>query len=185
MNLLYCQRIKRKIKSGAGFTLIELLVVIAIIGLLASVVLVALNSARAKARDTKRRADLAQVSKALEFYYDKFGTYQVLGGGWRGTPANPATACGCGWLSYEDGGYYTLSVIHALQQAGFLGIISVDDPKGPNPSYMIYLGGNLYGQKYCLYATLENPVVTETALIDSSCAPTVKTDYGKNFVLMN
>ena len=52
-----------------GFTLIELLVVIAIIGLLASVVLVALNGARAKARDVKRLADKKQVINALNLYY--------------------------------------------------------------------------------------------------------------------
>lgn len=58
-----------------GFTLIELLVVISIIGLLASVVLVALNGARVKARDAKRIADLSQIAKATEFFYDSQGFY--------------------------------------------------------------------------------------------------------------
>ncbi|OGE96330.1 MAG: hypothetical protein A3A83_00175 [Candidatus Doudnabacteria bacterium RIFCSPLOWO2_01_FULL_48_57] len=62
-------------KTGAGFTLIELLVVISIIGLLASVVLVSLNSARKKARDARRVADFRQVHLAMESYYDTFGTY--------------------------------------------------------------------------------------------------------------
>jgi len=53
-----------------GFTLIELLVVIAIIGILSSVVLASLNSARLKARDARRVADLKQIQIALELYYD-------------------------------------------------------------------------------------------------------------------
>lgn len=60
-----------------GFTLIELLVVIAIIGLLASIVAVSVNSARRKARDVKRIADLKTISTALEMYYDQYGTYPV------------------------------------------------------------------------------------------------------------
>lgn len=53
-------------KDKRGFTLIELLVVIAIIGILASVVLVSLNSARQRGRDARRAADLSQVRTALE-----------------------------------------------------------------------------------------------------------------------
>ncbi|MBU1131363.1 type II secretion system GspH family protein [Patescibacteria group bacterium] len=52
--------------QGAGFTLIELLVVIAIIGLLSSLAMVNLNSARAKARDARRLSDVKQLSTILE-----------------------------------------------------------------------------------------------------------------------
>lgn len=58
-----------------GFTLIELLVVIAIIGILSSVVLASLNSARKKGRDARRVADIKQIQLALELYYDANGAY--------------------------------------------------------------------------------------------------------------
>jgi len=61
---------KNKKKNQDGFTLIELLVVVAIIGILATIVLVSLNTARMKARDVRRVADLRQVALALEMYYD-------------------------------------------------------------------------------------------------------------------
>ena len=57
-------------KREKGFTLIELLVVIAIIGVLATIVLVSLNTARQKARDVRRVSDMRQVALALEMYYD-------------------------------------------------------------------------------------------------------------------
>ncbi len=65
-------------KNKSGFTLIELLVVIAIIGLLASVVLLALNSARAKSRDAKRLADVRQLASAFELYFNDKNSYPTL-----------------------------------------------------------------------------------------------------------
>lgn len=61
--------------SRKGFTLIELLVVIAIIGLLSSVAMASLNSARAKSRDALRLTQMQQVARALEMYYSDHGQY--------------------------------------------------------------------------------------------------------------
>lgn len=58
-----------------GFTLIELLVVVAIIGLLATLSVIAFNSTRAKARDTKRVGDIKQIQTALAMYYTDNGGY--------------------------------------------------------------------------------------------------------------
>ena len=70
---------KLRNKNKAGFTLIELLVVIAIIGLLASVVLLALNGARAKSRDAKRLADASQMASAFELFYNDNNSYPTVG----------------------------------------------------------------------------------------------------------
>lgn len=113
-----------KNKKQLGFTIIELLVVIAIIGLLSSVVLVSLNSARKKARDARRKADLHQIQLALEMYYDANNQYPPSPAGWTYScdganwnnlqtalapyisklPVDPInTSCGGSW----NAGYYT------------------------------------------------------------------------------
>lgn len=59
-----------KKNSTSGFTLIELLVVIAIIGILASVVLASLNTARNKGADAAIKSNLANARAQAELFYD-------------------------------------------------------------------------------------------------------------------
>lgn len=58
-----------------GFTLIELLVVIAIIGILTTISVIALQSSRARARDSKRLADVKQIQSALALYAHDTDSY--------------------------------------------------------------------------------------------------------------
>lgn len=69
--------------QSRGFTLIELLVVIFIIGLLASIVIVSVNAARLRARDSRRMSDIDALKKAVELYNDANGEY----------PPSVTTAC--------------------------------------------------------------------------------------------
>jgi prepilin-type N-terminal cleavage/methylation domain-containing protein len=116
----------RKIK---GFTLVELLVVIAIIGLLASIVLVSLNTARSKARDSRRLSDWHQVALALELYYDNNNNaYPIVIGctaaNWSGTMST----------AIEGGGYMTEVPLDPLNNATYFYAYSSPTP---GPDYVI------------------------------------------------
>jgi len=88
------------LQNKNGFTLIELLVVIAIIGLLASIVMINLNNARAKGRDGRRNADIRTIRSALEMYYDDYGQYPASGG---------ASSPNGGWSNSNDSSWNTLA----------------------------------------------------------------------------
>ena len=82
-----------------GFTLIELLVVIAIIGLLSTLAVVALNSARQKSRDAKRLSDVKQMQTALELYYSDNNAYPTAPAGALGENPSALALCTAGWTA--------------------------------------------------------------------------------------
>jgi len=91
--------IQHQNRFDAGFTLIELLVVIAIIGILASIVLVSLGSARSKGADAGIQGNLNSIRTQAEKYaIDSGGGYDVQGN----TTADANTSCGGGLTMWGD-----------------------------------------------------------------------------------
>lgn len=119
--------------------------VIAIISLLSSIVLASLNSARVKARDAKRKADLSQLQRALEFYFDANNGYPLdTFGGWEQT---------CKTTTNDIGKLVTSGFISVLpcdpinSGSGQTGLGYYFDPEGSCPGTVC--------QNYCLRANLE------------------------------
>ncbi|MCK5059856.1 MAG: type II secretion system protein [Candidatus Pacebacteria bacterium] len=145
--------------SNKGFTLIELLVVISIIGLLGSIVLSTLNTARQKSRDAKRKSDIKQLERALAFNYDKYGAYTQPENFWGDCSTGGTTGApgGCG----SAGDWDANSDLRDLIADGFISAL----PKDPlnNSTYKYTYepwnagqGGFVQaGQAYDLCATLE------------------------------
>ena len=168
-NLFYKSRfLKKGLKSG--FTLIELLVVIAIIGVLASVILASLTSARAKGINAAIQAQLANMRAQSELYYslnNNFGSGYALGayGGAHGTDIVPNPNCnntiGAGMFGAPgtSGGLDTL--IKGACAAGASSIIVQVDAATANKWALQATGVN--STWYCVDSSGSSKVYTGTA----------------------
>lgn len=103
-------------KRNTGFTLIELLVVIAIIGILASVVLSSLNSARASARDIARVSLFKNIQTSLELYRNANGSYPGVGTHYYSADCNAGASPA--WTSVFNSAYDTYMDVPARDSAG-------------------------------------------------------------------
>lgn len=94
-----------------GFTLIELLVVITIMSILTVITVSQFQTARRKARDVQRKADLSSLTKALQLYYADYGAFPE---------ATNGAISGAGWGdSFEDAsGYVYMKVMPDEKSSG-------------------------------------------------------------------
>jgi prepilin-type N-terminal cleavage/methylation domain-containing protein len=74
------QRIRKARHEESGFTLIELLIVIVILGILAAVVVFAVNGIQARGTAAACKSDVASVTTAAEAAYAQTGVYPATMG---------------------------------------------------------------------------------------------------------
>jgi prepilin-type N-terminal cleavage/methylation domain-containing protein len=104
--LLQCSQMHTQNKSG--FTLIELLVVISIIGILSTIVLSAVNSARSKALRTKATSDQRKLTDTMQLASFETGNlFTATGKHWTGQYCVSYTAGPVRDLRNSSGQCYT------------------------------------------------------------------------------
>lgn len=142
-------------RSYKGFTLIELLVVIAIIGLLSTLAVVALNSARQRSRDAKRVADIRQIQTAMELAFSETSAYPIANAG-SGVHArvlgSSTNTILCKDLSATPVPILTSTASSCAAGGTYMGLVpSNPTPNGGNYGY----NSDATGSKYSIMFTLE------------------------------
>lgn len=140
-------------KTRNGFTLIELLVVMAIIALLSSVVLATLATARSKARDSRRVADIQQLMTALELYNDANGHYP-------GSTSCGATVPRTDWCNSAE----SLAAGHWIRDNGAQGVLSPYIPKDPIDPTAKGIGAGTWPVVPGVYFYYSTPVMSATGV---------------------
>lgn len=151
-----------------GFTLIELLVVMAIMAILAAIGLAAYGGVQAKARDAKRKSDLANIARALEMYYNDYLGYPQT---WMNSgKINPSGLSGG---NVEWGQQFTVNGVVYMQQ------LPIDSRHGY--FFQSYKAGTLR-TKYRLFARLENLEDGDDRLARNGSNPGVYTSSDSNWL---
>ncbi len=160
---------QKKFHASRGFTLIELLVVIAIIGILSSVVLASLNTARAKARDAQRKTSLQQLATANELLRDTGSYAGTVGWLSNWTPnSNPLAPKYISTISTDPGGNGGVGYQYWRKDYSGYGCMTLN---------MI--------DKYAFYARLENPSASDLATISDSFDICVRDTWSMNYKVGN
>ena len=139
-------------KNKKGFTLIELLVVIAIIGLLSTMAVVSLNSARGKARDAQRLSDVKQLSTVIEMAAASGGDYDIFGSDTCEEAGDLTTDCG----TIETNDFSIFKDPVETQQTVPCDGGAIDTVCG----YTMMLDSNVTGYEICFFMEMESGNLT-------------------------